>query len=65
MISMDPHEVTRRLRKASDASDLTTDRLSTKIDMSPNAVTARLKEASDLYEACLALEARSLAKAPR
>lgn len=58
MISMTPAEVTRRLRVASEASDLTTDRLETKIDMSPAGVTARLREVADLHEACVALGAR-------
>ena len=56
-ISMKPLDVTRRLEEASAKSDLTTDRLSAKIDMSPRAVSARLREASDLYDACLALGA--------
>jgi hypothetical protein len=59
MISMRPADVTERLEQVSRATDLSTDRLSTKIDMSPRAVTARLLEASDLYEACLALAVRA------
>jgi hypothetical protein len=59
MISMKPEDVTRRLDEASRATDLTTDRLETKIDMSPGAVAARLREASDLYAACISLRARS------
>lgn len=58
MISMAPEAVASRLRAASDASDLATDRLETKIDMSPEAVWARLCEAAQLYEACLALRAK-------
>lgn len=42
---------------ASDATDLSTDRLETKIDMSLAGVTARLREASDLHEVCVALGA--------
>ena len=57
MISMAPADVTRRLVEASDKSDLTTDRLETKIDMSPRAVTSRLREASELYAACVMLRA--------
>lgn len=58
MISMAPEAVASRLREASDASDLATDRLETKIDMSPEAVWARLCEAAQLYEACVALRAK-------
>ena len=57
MISMSPEDVTRRLVEASDKSDLTKDRLETKIDMSPRGVTSRLREASELYTACVALRA--------
>jgi hypothetical protein len=64
MISMAPAEVTRRLVEASDASDLTTDRLETKLDMSPAGVTARLREASELYAACVALRASRRSVAP-
>ena len=57
MISMAPEEVTRRRVEASDKSDLTKDRLETKIDMSPRGVSSRLREASELYTACVALRA--------
>jgi hypothetical protein len=57
MIAMTPDAVAARLAEASDQSDLTTDRLETKIDMSKDAITARLREASDLFAACLALRA--------
>ena len=57
MISMSPEDVTRRLVEASDKSDLTKDRLETKIDMSPRAITSRWREASELYTACVALGA--------
>lgn len=57
MISMAPMEITRRLMAASDATDLSRDRLETKIDMSPAGITARLREASQLYAACMALRA--------
>jgi len=63
MISMTPEDVTNRLVEASKQSDLTTDRLATKIDMSPHAITARLREASDLYVACVVL--RGLAPSAR
>lgn len=57
MIPMSAADISRRLAAASDATDLFTDRLETKIDMSPAGVTARLREASDLHEACVALGA--------
>jgi hypothetical protein len=58
MISMTPNEITRRLREASAKSDLTTERLETKIDMTPAGVSIRLREASELHDACVKLRAR-------
>ena len=65
MTSMAPEDVTRRLVEASDKSDLTKDRIETKIDMSPRAVTSRLREASELYTACLALRAIGIRRGRR
>jgi hypothetical protein len=46
--------VTRRLREASERSDLTASRrLMTKVDMSSVAVTRRLRTQSALRDACL------------
>ncbi len=57
MISMDPSEVTGRLRAVSEQVDLTTDRLETKIDMSPAGVTTRLREVDELLATCVSLRA--------
>ena len=46
--------VTRRLREASEHSDLTESRrLMTKVDMSSGAVTRRLRTQAELRDACL------------
>ena len=52
---MSADAVTRRLREASERSDLTASRrLATKVDMSAAAVTRRLRTQSALRDACLA-----------
>jgi hypothetical protein len=58
--------VTRRLREASERTDLTASRrLMTKVDMSSAAVTRRLRTQSALREACLAWGRRPIIGDPR
>jgi hypothetical protein len=63
---MSPEAVTRRLREASERSDLSAGRrLATKIDMSAEAVTRRLRVQAALRAACLAWSRRPSAPESR
>ena len=49
--------VTERLRRASELSDLASERrLDAKLDMSPSGIASRLREASELLELCRTLQ---------
>ncbi len=55
-VSMSPEAIVERLRRASDAADLRTERrLHAKIDMTPTGIVARLSEVEELRRTCVAL----------
>jgi len=58
MTDLTPEAITRRLRQAAAATDLTTSRrLDPKLDMSPEGVGHRLRQVEALRRLCLSLGA--------